>query len=259
LFTGKAPDLGAFEAKLISPGTMKENVFLVDAGKDLILTSPQNSITLTGIIKGNSGEKLNISWQLLKGPANVKIIDVSSLTTEVEFSQQGIYEFSLSAISGKNTSSDRLTVRYINSGEGNSFFTSDSTIAIEAEHFTYSYGIVEILTDSGVSNGHGILLKDEPESISSSLEFSIGASQSSPYFLWIKAKSISGKSQLSIEFDNKKIGNIEVESSKDCQWIKLPESISVTPGQWSLLLKEGEGTTLLDKILITKNNDCIPD
>ena len=255
LFTGKAPDLGAFEAKLVNPGTMKENVLLVDAGKDLIVTSPSNSTTLSGRINNNSGEQLNISWQLLKGPANVKIIDVSSLTTEVEFSQQGIYEFLLSAISSKNTSSDRVTVRYINSGEGSSFFISDSTIAIEAEHFTYSYGIVEILADSGVSNGHGILLKDEPEGITSSLEFSIGVSQSSSYFLWIKAKSISGKSEFSIEFNNREIGIVEVDT--DLQWIKLSESISITPGQWSLLMKQVQGATLLDKIFITSDNEFI--
>jgi hypothetical protein len=259
LFTGKAPDLGAFETKLVNPGTMKENVLLVDAGKDLIITSPQNSITLSGKINNNSGEKINISWHLIKGTTNVKIIDASNLTTKVEFLQQGIYEFSLSAISGQNTSSDQVTVRYTNSGAGNSFFTSDSTTVIEAEHFTYSYGKVEILLDSGTLNGQKILWKDEPESIASFLEFSLGASQSSSYFMWIKAKSFSGKSQLSIEFDNKKIGNIEIESSKDCQWTKLPESISVSPGQWSLILKKSKGGILLDKILITENKGCIPD
>lgn len=73
LFTRKAHDLGAFETTLVNPGTMKKNVLLVDAGKDLIITSPQNSITLSGKINNNSGEKMNISWHLLKGPANVQI------------------------------------------------------------------------------------------------------------------------------------------------------------------------------------------
>lgn len=259
LFSGKAPDIGAFEAKYVSSGTMKEYDLLVDAGKDLILISPQNSITLNGKVSNNSEGKLNISWQLLKGPANVQIIDASSLTTKVEFSQNGIYEFSLSAISGNNTSSDRITVRYINSGEGNQFFSNDSTIVIEAEHYAYSYGNVEILLESGASSGEKILWKDEPESIVSFLEFSIGASQSSSYYLWIKAKSTSEKSQLSIEFNDKKIGNIEIESGKDCQWTKLPESISISPGQWSLLLKKDNGGLMLDKVLITKNKNYIPD
>ncbi len=259
LFAGKAPDLGAFEAKLVSPGTMNENVLLVDAGKDLIVTSPQHSITLKGTIKGNSNEDVNVSWKWLDGPTEVKIFDANKLTTAVEFSQQGIYEFSLSAASGKNTSSDRVIVRYINSGDGNQIFSNDSTLVMEAEHFTYSYGKAEILLDSEASNERSVLWKDEPENIASFLEFSIGVSQSSPYFMWIKAKSTSGKSQLLIEFNNKAIGVVEIESGEDCQWTKLPASISISPGQWSLLLKKSKGGLVLDKVLITKNKDCIPD
>lgn len=255
MFTGKAPDLGAFEAKLVNPGTMKENVLLVDAGKDLILTSPQNSITLSGKINNNSGEKLNISWQLLKGPANIQIIDASSLTTKVKFSQQGIYEFSLSAISGQNTSSDRVTVRYINSGEGNPFFIDDATIVIEAEYFSYSYGEFKIMKD--IMNGHSIVWNDEQKNKPPSLEFSIGASQSSLYHLWIKAKSISNKSKLSVEFNNKEIEIIEPNS--DLKWSKLHKSLFVTPGQWNLLLKKAEGVILLDKIILTNDEKFVPE
>ena len=67
------------------------------------------------------------------------------------------------------------------------------------------------------------------------------------------------KNLILIEFNNKVIDEIPVTKDKKFHWVKVPGKIITTPGQWSLLVINQEGTVLLDRMIMTEDPDLIPE
>jgi hypothetical protein len=260
LFTGTSPDLGVVEINNNKyPGSpLSGKVFRVDAGENISLTHPQNTLTLRGKIESNSSDKIDCLWSLHEGPSIVRIAHPRELTTDVQFFKTGIYEFSLlgSDNNANVSAKDQVTVRYINSGEGKQHYINRYPVTIEAEDFSYSYGQKDEVSTSGKPSIKYILLNEESQS--PSLEFILETGQSSKYYLWARVKSISDKSQLSFEFNKKDVGNVFIDSNKKYKWIKFSGNISVSGGQWSLFIKNIKGKTYIDKILLTRDSSFVP-
>src|SRR5690606_32394263 len=130
----------------------------------------------------------------------------------------------------------------------------------EAEDFSYTYGGVQVLDDGTVPGNKFILLDaDKNNNLTSVMEFSIGMAESNQYIIWFRVKSTTREEKkLLIEFNNKVIGEVPVLPSDDFHWARLTEKITTSPGQWPLLISHLSGKVFLDKILITKDLDYIP-
>ena len=82
--------------------------------------------------------------------------------------------------------------------------------------------------------------------------------ESSEYDVWFLVKSEnSGEAKLQVEFNSKFAGEISAEE-KSFRWVKLPEKITTTPGQWQLLISSAKGGISLDKIIFSTNPDFSP-
>ncbi|RZL13067.1 MAG: hypothetical protein EOO89_18300, partial [Pedobacter sp.] len=76
----------------------------VNAGADIAVRLPINSVTLKGVSSDKDGTISSVSWKLISGRP-VAIINPSKLTTEVQNLEVGIYEFELTVTDDKGASS----------------------------------------------------------------------------------------------------------------------------------------------------------
>jgi N-acetylneuraminic acid mutarotase len=83
---------------------------LVDAGPDLAITWPTNSVSLHGSASDPDGDALTITWQEVSGYGTVTFADPSAASTTATFSAPGTYVLELKASDGQSTSADRTTV-----------------------------------------------------------------------------------------------------------------------------------------------------
>jgi N-acetylneuraminic acid mutarotase len=83
---------------------------VVDAGPDLEITWPTNTVSLQGSASDPDGDQLTTTWSALSGYGDVSFGDASALATTATFSAPGTYVLELSASDWQLTSSDTLTV-----------------------------------------------------------------------------------------------------------------------------------------------------
>lgn len=259
---GSAPDIGAVEYGAGNKSVLTKNQLIVDAGEDMILVSPASEIELKGKIRDGSEKSVSSSWNLKSGSGEVEILNPGDMETKVVFDQQGIYQFSLTCSEGKTYGLDYVTIRYINEGEGKQLFLKEeNNNFIEAEDFEYSYGKVDKIDDKIEAGNKYISLNADKENVFGSvMEFSIGMAESNKYEMWVLANSqSSGKNILLVKFNNKIVGELPVLKSKDFQWVKMAGKILANPGQWPLLISNTDGNAYLDKIVLTKDSNFVPN
>ncbi|SEO05625.1 hypothetical protein SAMN05216436_13024 [bacterium A37T11] len=247
---GSFPNIGAFGANESRPSIWTLSGIYVDAGQDQVITTG-GKMELSGRIIGDVPPNLKTSWQQTSGPTSSQIFKSAQLASPVLFSKQGIYEFTLNISGIDKQWMDKVTVRYINEGIGKQcFFGKDSLFSLNAQDFAYTYNKVAIAPVSKKSKNSIILFKDA----GSSVEYSVGISQSAYYYVWLRVKSDKG-GRLSFNFNHQEVGSVKIGIEKDYQWLKLPLPISVTPGQWDFLVYDKGGDITLDKIVFTMNQN----
>jgi subtilisin family serine protease len=80
----------------LPPPARKNNPPQADAGKDIFITLPVNSVRLNGRVSDPDNDGLTVRWQKWKGPENDIINSPNSVGTTVANLQEGIYQYILS-------------------------------------------------------------------------------------------------------------------------------------------------------------------
>ena len=254
-FTGDAPDLGAIERGIRKQGLNQAKPLQVDAGEDRVVGSAGNEIVLAGRIQYADDQLFGCQWKQEMGPAEAILFDPDKLVTHVKLYRQGIYQFSINCSDQHSSSSDFVTVRFINEGAGKQLFLSEGQInTIEAEDFAYAYGTVKKIGKTYIR------LDGNEEAIDiAQTEYSVGMSQGNDYELWFLVKSSDrGEYKLQVRFNHKDIGEISVVKNKKFKWTKLPGKVTANPGEWQLLIGVTNGRIFLDKIIFSRDPDFIP-
>jgi RHS repeat-associated protein len=86
---------------------------VVNAGEDVSITLPEDSVELRGTAQDDAGEtnsELTYSWIKLSGDGEVHFSSVSTLQSNVRFSEAGTYVLRLTADDGEFVTHDDLTV-----------------------------------------------------------------------------------------------------------------------------------------------------
>lgn len=254
--TGKAPDIGAIEYGIQKEADQRANVLQADAGEDRIIESPVPQIILAGRLRNTDRQSCDCLWRQVKGSRGVELVNPNQLVTEVSIDQEGIYQFSITCSDGKSSISDDVTIRYINDGDGLQIFLSEQgTDTIEAEEFAYSYGKVSEKKKKFLKLEAGETMNEIAQ-----VEFSVGMAEGKEYDLWLLIKSLSpDQNGIIIEFNNKIIGGIPVAKDKKFHWVKLPDKIITSAGQWPLLITKREGKVLIDKMILTSDPTLVPE
>lgn len=93
-------------------GQLGNKLPLVNAGNDLYVYEPQNSVTLKGSASDPDGVLVSKKWKQLDGPKTLNIVSPNNLTTEVTgLNVLGNYEFELSVEDDKgDIVTDRINV-----------------------------------------------------------------------------------------------------------------------------------------------------
>ncbi|MCF6238791.1 MAG: hypothetical protein L3J79_08285, partial [Candidatus Marinimicrobia bacterium] len=140
----------------------------VDAGSDLLTSVVTATVALTGFADDDTG-KPRVEWKKVSGPGSVVFSTADSETTDVTFSQAGVYTLSLSASDDFTRVEDRVQVRVATPCEGS--VTPDALMWLDADHRLkdrmrvdrkvtragthvygqgYANGGFEIIADSGI-------------------------------------------------------------------------------------------------------------
>ena len=125
---------------------------VVDAGEDLSITLPENSVVLNADITddGKPSGMLSVQWTVLSGPGNVFFEDARSAITGAEFSSAGTYLLKIEANDGELSAGDQLTVTVRESG-GTSTYEGFGAVTQGAAGSPTGYDIYHVtsLSDSG--------------------------------------------------------------------------------------------------------------
>jgi hypothetical protein len=120
---------------------------VVNAGADQTITSPVNTVTLSGSATGSevTDSIASYTWTLISGPSGGSFTAASSATTKVNGLVQGSYTFRLAVTDSQGaTATDDVQVTV------NAPSTKDTTIRIEAENWTSMNGVqTETVYDAG--------------------------------------------------------------------------------------------------------------
>ena len=109
LFSGSAPDLGAFEYGGSSPSNQPP---IANAGKSQVIESPSNRTVLDGSASRDAdGDIKSYKWSQVSGPSPASILDPRTDTTNVTTLTRGVYKFELVVTDNKGAKArDTVTV-----------------------------------------------------------------------------------------------------------------------------------------------------
>lgn len=85
---------------------------IVDAGSDLTITLPDNTVVLNGSVSddGLPSGKLDVTWEVIPDSGNVVFGDIHQAMTTATFSEAGHYVLRLTASDSQLASSDEMSV-----------------------------------------------------------------------------------------------------------------------------------------------------
>ena len=258
---GEAPDIGANEFGLDKNKSQKITTIQVDAGENQAVEAPAAAIVLAGRIRNADDTSFICNWKQEHGPAEAKILNPNKLITDVIIEKEGIYRFSIQCSDSKSSASDLVTVRYFNEGEGKQLFLSKEEInLIDAENYAYSYGEISTVSDPDDFGNKFVLMDGSTAGSVPSLEFLVGTSKYSDCNVWLLVKNHTlGKSSLDVNFNNKDLGEVIGTNNTAWEWIVAPKKVSVTAGQWPVIITNEGGSFSIDKILFSFDEKFNPN
>jgi parallel beta-helix repeat protein len=106
-------DVGAYEYQGPKSPTPGNKTPTANAGKDITITLPTNTVTLNGAASADAdGSISKYEWKKLSGPASGNIATPTAMTTTIAGLTEGSYEFSLTVTDDdKATSTSTVTVK----------------------------------------------------------------------------------------------------------------------------------------------------
>ena len=134
----------------LSPGSSDNQPPAVNAGSDLTIFLPDNSVLLDGTVADdglpNPPAEVTTTWSQVSGPGTVAFDDANELNTTATFSDAGTYVLELTADDGEVTASDEVTIEVIE--EGAQGYTLDVRVATGSDDAEeYASGDVNITSE----------------------------------------------------------------------------------------------------------------
>ena len=253
-FTGKNPDLGAYE---FGGADTVLSFPVVFAGRDTILVHPQNQIQLRGVLKNRVlTNLLHFRWSKISGPGTVTFSHPSQLHTKASFSKQGVYRLKLTGSNGKYSVSDDITIYYVKDFNNRMVSVGkNKDIFVEAEDYRYLMGSADVVFDpDGI-----VLLSGEGESCS---EYSVSTTNEGDIFVWVRYRVKEETNGFRVMFNNKMADNIDLsplgEGPNGYRWQKL-KFAHIPEGIYPLRIRTEHGGIVWDKLLITCDGQKTPE
>lgn len=110
-YSGNAPDRGVFEYGNTVPPPPSNQAPTANAGSDITITLPINTVTLSGSGTDPDGTIVAYSWTKISGPTTYTISSASQAQTTINNLVQGTYVFQLTVTDNSGaTGSDQVTV-----------------------------------------------------------------------------------------------------------------------------------------------------
>ncbi len=263
--TGKTPDLGAFEygTKLTDDNIPPT----VSAGPDRVLVYPDEDLALSGIVDDDNrpmGMMLTTRWAKLSGPGDIMWSAPNSLKTDVHFKQMGLYVLQLTANDRERSANDRVVVRYVKDGEGQSFTLQDSLLSFEAEDYSYLFGTAEQVDDQDAQRGQALrsLATEEHPAFA---DYHITTTEVElVLYAWVRIKGPNEKSNtVDLEFHGSapttnSVG-VSVTGDGEYRWASADRPFTTEAGSWRLRVKSQEEGVHWDALVLSTNKDFSPN
>ncbi|WKZ18874.1 MAG: right-handed parallel beta-helix repeat-containing protein [Candidatus Jettenia sp. CY-1] len=253
-YKGSSPDLGAKESGS-STEPPKNQPPTVNAGSLEVIYDPTDYLTLGGQVSddGLPDDTLETLWSMVSGPGTVTFSDPRDTDATVTFSKQGTYKLKLTANDGELETSDTITVRYVEDGDGDTVtIAAPNTVPFEAEKYAWLVGTAKKVSDIDASGGTTITA---PEGMGdwAYTEYSLIVTEENyPYYVWIRAKGSDDSSDsLSVSLNGDSKIAVTTSSNGTYSWVKLPKSLSTPPGNYPLVIGAVEDGVTWDKVIIT--------
>ncbi len=262
-FLGELPDRGAIE---FDGSVVLTNVApTVIAGENLVVLAPTNQIRLVGEVSDDGlpeSGNLTTIWTLESGPTgeNVIFADDTSAATNVTFGKQGVYELKLTANDSEKTSSDIITVFFVNDYNDTTIELAESTF-IEAEDYRYLAGNAQVLDFTGASEGEIVAAPLGGGTYAYS-EYRLATFSEGTYYVWINASGLNeGSNGLNVSFND-----LENEVSFETtitnsfgneSWVMIAFE-NIPEGVYPLRISATEEGVSWDRIFVTTDENESP-
>tara|TARA_R110000868_G_scaffold82956_10_gene234161 strand:+ start:59179 stop:61773 length:2595 start_codon:yes stop_codon:yes gene_type:complete len=260
---GALPDRGAIE---FEGSSVPDNVApTVSAGENQVVLSPNNTLLLSGDVSDDGlpqSGSLTTLWTLETSPEDENVIfaDDTSAETIVTLNKQGVYEFKLTATDGDETSSDIITVFFVNNYNDTTVELSESTF-IEAEEYRYLAGSAQVIDFTGASESE-IVTAPLGSGTYAYSEYRLVTFSEGTYYVWINASGLDeGSNGLNGSFNDLE-NEISFETTitnsfGDESWVMIVFE-SIPEGVYPLRISASEEGVSWDRIFVTINENERP-
>ncbi len=260
---GDLPDRGAIE---FDDGTLPDNLApTVIAGPNLVILAPNSQTDLIGEVSDDGLPEnidLTVQWTLESGPEgeNVIFADDTSAETNVTFNKQGVYELKLTANDGEKTSSDIVTVFFVNDYNDTTVELAESTF-IEAEDYRYLVGSAQVFEFTRSSEGE-IVTAPLGSGTYAYSEYRFVTFSEGTYYVWINASGLDeGSNGLNGSFNDLE-NEISFETTitnsfGDESWVMIAFE-SIPEGVYPLRISAIEEGVSWDRIFVTTDENERP-
>lgn len=250
---GSAWDIGPYEYRAGGAGNQSP---IVNAGSDLNLHLPTNSVTLNGSATDPEGTALLLSWSRVSGPATMTFGSPASAVTTATFpTNLGTYVLRLTASDGTNSVSDdvNVTVNAPIVPPVASFEAESGTITAP---FTVASGAISQPAETDLANGGRAVylftvpvrgnyiisaVVSAPSEAANSFFVNVDGLPTDPYMIWDVLPLTSGFESRSVSWR----GNGTYDANEF-----NPKVFTLSAGQHSLTVVGREGGAALDRLEI---------
>lgn len=259
---GDMPDRGAKEyGSDIPAGNMAP---IVSAGFTETILEPNNTIILAGEFTDDGlpeDGSITVLWTVDSAPEGGKVSfnNPNELSTEVSFDKQGAYELRLLIDDGEKSSSDKVTIYYVN-GFNDIIINLSESIFIEAEDYHFLVGEASVVNNNTASGGQIVTsLSNEGFAYT---EYKLQTFSNDTYYIWINTSSsnienndlgvLFSKLEGEFLFETTTINNdFGISSWQRFTFTDIPEGIYP-------LRISGYGSVSWDRIFITTDKNKKP-
>tara|TARA_R110001583_G_scaffold59697_1_gene177498 strand:+ start:79633 stop:82182 length:2550 start_codon:yes stop_codon:yes gene_type:complete len=257
------PDRGAIE---FEGSSVPDNIApTVSAGENQVVLSPNNTLLLSGDVSDDglpqSGILTNL-WTLEASPEDENVIfaDDTNAVTMVTFNKQGVYELKLTASDGDETSSDIITVFFVNDYNDTTVELSESTF-IEAEDYRYLIGSAQVLYFTGASEDE-IVTAPLGSGTYAYSEYRLVTFSEGTYYVWINASGLDDGSNVLNGSFNELENEISFETTitnsfGDESWVMIAFE-NIPEGVYPLRISATEEGVSWDRLFVTQDENESP-
>ena len=258
-YSGNAPDLGAFEFSSSQPSVNQAPV--VDAGGDMVVYS--NKALLNGSVTddGLPGNTLTKRWYKDYGPGSVSFSSVYKEDTTATFALMGIYGLKLTGSDGALDANDKVTVKYVKDGDGDTYTLKD-TLFIEAEEYSYLYGTTKVISDGAASGSKAVQSIDGQGAHAFADYNVITTEQNVDLYIWVRLKAKdTGSNSAVVEFNGstRTIKSQGFTADNTYHWKKFDTVFPTEAGNWRLRVRAKEDGVIWDQIAVSSRADFVPN